>query len=341
MQILSRMFRGKKTRSAHCDDELDRMVARVLRISPCLRHARDHEARLRLALAHSLEYLSELVTAFPPPRSVSARDWASDPYIRAFFAKADDVAEALSRADELRRFFKRASALDEACAVLGMEMRERTTLGVSNEGGVTRSGVPQTTLSFDDHQLRICGSTMSALRDEIVGRLIDQMALEALAMIAQAGAQRDMLERERALLATRLKILRRQGAGMQSVAGGDTECNAGERARLDVRMAENDHNLRGLGLLSDAFDRQLECFCEVFAQPSKRIHVRTKRVRLTHMNVLVAGDAPDDEAHSLELKLALVPGDPPRERAIAMVRVARAEMPQPVNALEQAERLLG
>jgi hypothetical protein len=206
---------------------------------------------------------------------------------------------------------------------------------------VTRSDVAQTTLGFDDHQLRICGSTMSAVRDEIVGRLIDQMALEALAMIAQEGAQRDMLERERALLATRLKILQRQGTGMQSVAGGDTGCSVGERARLGVLMAENDHKLRGLGLLSDAFDRQLECFCEVFAQPSKRVHVRTKHVRLNRMNILVARDAPDDEAHTLEMKLVLVPGNPPRERAIAMVRVARADMPQPVNALEQAERLLG
>jgi hypothetical protein len=128
MQILSRIFRDKKPRSKQCDDELDRMVARVLRVSPCLRHARNHEERLRMALAHSLEYLGELVTAFAPPRSMSGRRWASDPYIRAFFAKADDVADALSRADELRRFFSKAPALDEACAVLGMEVRERTIL---------------------------------------------------------------------------------------------------------------------------------------------------------------------------------------------------------------------
>ena len=341
MQILSRIFRAKRTGSAHCDDELDRMVRRVLVLNPRLRHARDHDERLRSALAHSMNYLGELVAAFPPPRSVSARTWSSDPYIRAFFAKADDVGDALSRSADLHRFFEQAPALNETCAVLGMEMSERRILGVSTEGGVMRSDVPQTTLSFGDHQLRICGSTMAALRDEIVGRLVDQMSLEALALIAQEGERRDMLERERALLAARLRILQHQGTGMRSVAGGDTQGDAAQRARLGVLMDENDRDLRGLGLLSDAFDRQLECFCQVFAQPAKRIHVRKRRVRLNRMNVLVADDTPDDEAHTLELEVALVPGDPPRERAVALVRVARADVPRPVNVLEQAERLLG
>ncbi len=340
MQILSRIFRAKKTRSAHCDDELDRMVRRVLGLNPCLRYAHGHDERLRSALAHSLDYLGGLVTAFPPPRSASARSWASDPYIRAFFAKADDVGVALSRSADLHRFFEKTPGLNETFAVLGMEMNERRTLGVSNEGGLTRSDVPQTTLSFGDHQLRICGSTMTALRDEIAGRLIDQLALEALALIAQEGERRDMLERERALLAARLRILQHQGTGMRSVAGGDMQDDSAARARLGVLMDENNRDLRGLGLLSDAFDRQLECFCQVFAQPAKRIHVKKKRVRLNRMNVLVADDTPDDEAHTLELDIALVPGNPPRERAVALVRVARADVPRPANALEQADRLL-
>lgn len=317
------------------------MVRRVLRLNPRLRYAHGHDERLRSALAHSLDYLSGLLADFPPPRSLSARNWASDPYIRAFFAKNDDVGCALSRSADLHHFFEQASGLNEACAVLGMEMTERPTLGVSHEGGVTRTDVPQTTLSFGDHQLRICGSTMAALRDEMVGRLVDQMAVEALALIAQEGERRDMLERERALLAARLRILQRQGTGMRSVAGGDTQGDAGERARLGALMDENDRDLRGLGLLSETFDRQLEIFCEVFAQPARRIHVRKMRVRLNRMNVRVADDVPQDEAHTLELEMALVPGDPPRERAVALVRVARADVPKPVDALAQAERLLG
>lgn len=340
MQILRRIFRGKKPRSAHCDDELDRMVRRVLGLNPRLRYAHGHDERLRSALAHSLDYLHGWVAAFPPPRCANSRSWASDPYIRTFFAKADDVGAALSRSADLHRFFEKTPGLNETFAVLGMEMNECHTLGVSNEGGVTRRDVAQSTLSFGDHQLRICGSTVHALRDEITGRLIDQLALEALALIAQEGERRDMLERERALLTTRLKILQKQDTGMRSVAGSHTQDDAAARAHLGRLMDENNRDLRGLGLLSDAFDRQLECFCQVFAQPAKRIHITKKRVRLTRMNVLVADDTPDDEAHTLHLDIALVPGNPPRERAVALVRVARADVPQPANVLEQAERLL-
>jgi len=71
VQIFNRLFGIKKAADAHCDDELDRMVTRVIGLNPRLRHAHEYDGRLRSAMAKSLVYLRDLVAAFPPPRAAS------------------------------------------------------------------------------------------------------------------------------------------------------------------------------------------------------------------------------------------------------------------------------
>jgi hypothetical protein len=304
-----------------------------------LRLAQGHEARLRSAIAKSVAHLRELVGVFPAPHTVNAASWSTDPYIRAFFASADDIGTALSRSTDLRAFFEQAPGQSEAYAVLGMEMNERRTLGVARDGELTRSDVPQTTVSFSDHQVRICGASDDELKQEVVRRMVDELALEALAQIAADTSRRDVLDQERALLATRLRMLERQGTGMRSVVGGDAMGDAGELVRLRGQLEENERALEDMGSRSEALGRQLDSMCEVFADAGQRIHISPRRLRLSRMNVVLAEQSPE-EAHDLDLAIARVPGDPPRERAVALVRVFRSDVPQPRNLLDDAARLL-
>ena len=155
-------------------------------------------------------------------------------------------------------------------------MSERRTLGVAHEGDVMRSDVPQTTVSFSDHQVRICGPEDAGLRREIVLRMIDQLAIEALSRIAADSSRRDVLEQERALLATRLRLLERQGTGMRSVLGatGRGRCRR-TGARAVRRWKRTTRELKGLGPRSETLDRQLDVMCEVFADAAQLIHVTT------------------------------------------------------------------
>jgi len=338
MGFFGRLF-GNKEEHAPKDEEVERMMARVIDLSPRLRMAQGHEARLRVAIGQAALHLRALVAEFPSARDLSPASWASDSYIRAFFGAADDVAPALGRSTELSGLFERQPGLLEAYAVLGMAMNERRTLGVAQEGGVLRSDVAQTTVSFSDHQIRICGATEAELRQEILRRMVDQLAIEALAGIAADTARRDDLEQERALVAARLRLLGRQGIGMQSVLGGDAEVDAGELARLRAQREENDMALKSLGSRSEALDRQLERMCEVFADARKLIRVTRTSLRLSRMNVVLAEQGEED-GHTLDLEIARVPGDPPSERAFALVKVARVEVPKPRNLLDEAARLL-
>lgn len=338
MGIIGRLFGGKGKHPPR-DEEVERMVARVIGLSPRLRLAQGHEARLRSAIAQAADHLRELVASFPSPRPLSPASWAADSQIRAFFGAADDVAPALGRSTELYSFFEQQPGLHEAYAVLGMAMNERRTLGVAQEGDVMRSDVAQTTLSFSDHQIRICAPSDAELRQEIGRRMVDQLAIEGLARIAADTSRRDVLEQERALVAARLRLLGRQGVGMQSVLGGAGEVDTGELARLRAQMEQNDNDLKSLGLRSEALDHQLDRVCEVFADASTLIHVTARSLRLSRMNVVLPEQGTAD-GHTLDLQIARVPGDPPRERAFALVQVARVDVPKPRNLLDEAARLL-
>ena len=338
MGILGRLLHGD-----HPDDAADaRRVAgtveRVMKLHPHLRLARRYQARLAPAVATALHYTDALVASLPAARAASAAAWAADPYIHAFFVAPDDVARAISRSADLRAHFGRCADAPEAFAVLGMEMTERHILGVGMEGGAVRRDVPQTTLSFSDHQVRLCGRSEAGLRAEIVERLLDQLALEGLAHIGADASRRDLLERERALLATRLRLLERQGAGLHAMLGSEAAPGSAELARLQEQIDENARNLAGLGLREHALDRELEHVRAMFAEPARHLFVTTKRLRLDRMNVVIEGAA--QEGEQFEFHVARVPGTPPRSRAFAPIRFARADLLPATSMLDEAGRLL-
>ncbi len=341
MGFLTRLGQAKDAVAVQDRERVGESIERVMALHPQLRLARQYRKRLAPAVGTSLAYLRELVDAVPAPREASSAAWAVDPYVHAYFAAPDDVASTLSRAAALRAFFDCVdnNDLPEACAVLGMEMTERHVLGVRQEGDTMRRDVPQTTLSFSDHQVRMCGRDDAELRNGIVARLLDQLALEGLARTAADKSRRTALEKERALLKTRLQLLERQGRGIRGLIGGDVAQDLAELERLAAQVEENARNLAGLGLREEALDRELEYVRAVFAHPERHLTVSTRRLRLNRMNVVVEGEGAQD-GEELEFRIASVPTMPPRIRAFSLVRFARASMLPQRNMFDEAEQQL-
>jgi hypothetical protein len=198
-------------------------------------------------------------------------------------------------------------------------------LGVALEGDAIRRDVVQRTVSFSDHQVRICGRSESELRQEIVSRLVDQLGLEGLARIEADKSRRDLLERERALLKTRLQLLKRQGIGIRSMFGNDDVAESGELGRLQAQIEENERSLNSLGIRSEALEHALNRVCEVLANPSQHIYVESKRFRLDRMNVVQLKDSAEP-SEDITIQIARIPTTPPRMRAFTLVRFAFGEL---------------
>lgn len=339
MGIFSWLLHGSAATGVQDTQRIDEAVERIVRMSPQLRLAQRYRARLAPAVATSLKYVDDIVDSLPVPREASAAAWASDPYMHAFFAAPDDIDRAFSRSSDLRAYFEQNADSREAYAVLGMAMIERRRLGVALEGENMRRDVVQTTLSFSDHQVRICGRTDADLRQEIARRIVDQLGLEGLAKIAEDKSRRDLLEHERALLKTRLRLLEQQGTGMRSVLGSDVMIESEEFARLQVQIEENERNLNGLGIRSEALERELDRLCEVLADPRPHIYVENKQFRLDKMNVVLPENGtPTGEEFTFQL--ARIPTMPPQMRAFALVRFARSQLLPAINPIDEAMRLL-
>ncbi|MGF6973664.1 hypothetical protein QFZ94_002091 [Paraburkholderia sp. JPY465] len=323
MGLLASLFDPMRARPAHVESaRVDEMIHRVVAMNPRLRLARHYRERLGKAVSVSLTYIDDLIGSLPAPHEANAAAWSTDPLIRVFFATPDDLVKAFSRSEELRAYFNHNSLLTEAYATLGMAMFERHVLGVASEGGEVRHDVPQTTLCFSDHRVRVCGKSDADLREEIARRLVDQLALEGLARLA--ADRHALVAKGRELIEARVALLERRGAGMRSVVGDSQDADSDELARLDNQIADNTRNLAALRVPTELIDLQLDRVCEVFSTPAEHIYVEKRRLRLDLMNVIRNDDT--DASREIEFRLARIPGDPPRMRAFILVRFARDEL---------------
>jgi hypothetical protein len=341
MGFLRRLVRGARGQSEHERERVQGALERIVALSPHLKMARRYQARLEPAVAAAIRYLDGIVAGAAQPREASAQAWPVDPYIHAFFAAPTDIAPALSRSNDLRAFFEQNPDAQEAYGVLGMAMTEKRILGVALEGETMRRDVVQQTLSFSDHQVRICARTDTALREEIVRRLVEQLGLEGLSRAAADRSRRGALEQERALLKTRLLLLERQGVGVRAVLGGEAgEGGSDELERLRQQIADNEASVAALGIRSDALDRELDQLCAVLSEPSAHLYVESRRFRLNKMNVVLAENS-TEAGDEVFFQVARLPTTPPQLRAFTLVRFGRAGLLPATSLLDEAARLLG
>jgi hypothetical protein len=325
--------------SPHRAQEVAQSITRIASAIPQLKLARQYDTRLAPAIRGTLDYARGIVAGLPAPRDADANAWSNDPYIHAFFATSGEVCHAFGRSHELRDWFDQHLDCTEVYAVLGMEVTERTVLGVAQQDGRTRTDVKQTTVSFSDHRVRIFGGTEADLHDEIVRRIVDQLALEALEQIANDKSRRDALEEERALLKARLQLLQRQGAGMHAVVSGTAPVELADLARLQRQIEENGRHLAELGFKTEAIERQFDTVLRIYADPAAQTYVTLRQLRLDKMNVVVDAAATQPAA-DIELRIARIPASPSEMRAFAIVRFRRADLPPADSLFGDTSRII-
>ena len=339
MGLLSRWLTKRAAPEESHDPQAKAIVERIVGLCPSLRLASNYASRLLPNVQHTIAYLDRLVDEIPPAREASAAAWANDPYIHALFATPDEVCRPFNRSHAMNTFFSDHPVADEAFAVLGMAIDERHIFGVGQHGETTHTDIAQTTINFSDHQVRVCGETEPVLRREIVLRIVDQLVLEGLGKIEAETERQGELERERALLKTRLMILERQGAGVRSLLGSDASSSYAEVARLQAQIEENDQALAQLGLKTEALERHFGVICDVLAAPDAHFYVLKSTYRLDRMNVVVE-EGNTRPAHEIEFRLARLPASPNAIRVFSTVRFRRADFAPPESNLAHANRLI-
>ncbi|SAK49878.1 hypothetical protein AWB77_01179 [Caballeronia fortuita] len=334
MNVFDWLFRRDQS---HARDDVRQALGRIVAVAPQVRLANRYEQRLAPAVGKTIDHARELVAALSAPRDAAPDAWASDPYLRAKFATPDDIVHVIGESHEVRGWFDDNIAADHAFAVLGATLVERGVLVAALEGGALRTDVARTAVSFDDKRMRFCSETDEALRHELVQRIVEQFALEAMSRVGAKEARRDALQEYRALLTARMQMLGRRGAGMSSlIASTDL---AGDATRLQRDFEENEAALASLGSLADAIEMQIQTIIELLDEPSALISLTERTLCLNQMNLLM--EARCDEPHAdIAIQLARLPTQPPQTRAVEIVRIARRDVPPAGAAFAEAARMI-
>jgi hypothetical protein len=283
--------------------------------------------RLAPAIETMIGFLRAQVSALPAVHVLAENNWSADPLLRAFFVAPAEIPAVLVGSDNLRKLFAEHVGLNEACVVLGMAFKEQRGFGMALQGNMVQRDVAQTSVSFSDHKARLCSRDEVSLRRVVGIEVFEYLVAQALAEIGAERVERQELQRDRALIRARLRLLQQHGPGLGSMLGADP-AGPDEQARLAAELGENERQLQAIGDSHSALETELECLVSVLGNPQRYVSFTPQRLRLSKMNVLVdAGSS--EEAADIDFAVVEAQGNPPVRRAFILVRVARTEMPPP------------
>jgi hypothetical protein len=141
--------------------------------------------------------------------------------VRTLFARAEDVAAALGDDGDVRDFFA-AHAAGDCYGLLALAQVERRVLAPALQGDTLQTEVARTTVSFTEPRVLAPAADDRAVRDELMARALEYLALRALERVGVLRTQKRELEQERALLQAELQLARRRGAGFGAIDAGST-----------------------------------------------------------------------------------------------------------------------
>ena len=139
---------------------------------PRIRLVGDYADKLMDAVDAALNHCQQLTRQLPPALTLSARAWASDPRVNAFFATAADLRAMLSQSWSVRAFFQQPGQPEECFALLLMVKRETGTFGSALEGDLLIREVRQIQVSFSEHRLHFPAASETELRQDLRQRML-------------------------------------------------------------------------------------------------------------------------------------------------------------------------
>jgi len=336
MRVLNRIFASKADRekvsreAAIADPIVERLVAAT---DKRLAHVPDHRDALRGPIVSARERLAEMIARIPGPVEVSPEAWSRDERLRPLFAHAADAAMAYSEDEGVRAYFAMHPASD-CLGMLALQQSERRVLGTVQYGDSMQAEVARTTVSFSEPQVLAPAADEISVRNELVMRALEYLALRALERVGATRAEKRELEKERALLRAKLALAERRGAGFGAVGSG-ANASVVDKAEIERDLA------RTVGELEEAAARTLlpallEELLAALAKPEEHLTIEPCTLALDPMNFAVEPSPRAVTPFAAILRLARRPAP----FAVLIARFPRAQLRERENRLAEAAKYL-
>jgi hypothetical protein len=296
---------GLKMRGAERGEHerlVEQAIERVVdHTNPRLRALPGYRRKLFDAVAHSLDYCTEVANRIPGPVMVDRKTWASDPLVNSLFGSAESLRWGLT-SKAVRHYVKETAVEAGDCyAVLLAVPQVRTQLGIEVRGDFIRHDVKQTTLNFANHEVVLPAGDPQTVRREAASAIMDTLVGVAVTEIAeQEGRIAELEERER-IVCIKRKSLAPTGRALD-LMGSEAGARLEELAALDKRLAELKKDLADARVGLATLDDYLERLRGMLVHPEVHIGAKLERVRLDRMNVVrYVGDEDPEDGVEIEL----------------------------------------
>lgn len=334
-ELIGFFRRQSKTRPT--DPTVAIALARAIEvIDPRLGLVPGHARLLGPAAARAWAYASEFVARLPPALDIHTEAWSRTPALRMLFATAQDMPALLGRNPRFDMVFKAVPEAEFVYFLLGAGHRVKQVFGTDLHGDMLRRGVAQRVLSFHGHHVLVPAASEQAVRDKLQQQVFDALLNQVLQRLSLITTRRAGLERQQALLKTRLQVLRQREDSLDRDLDTDLARDVRE---VSLEIERSTRELAALKCSTGTLKYSLRQARQVLRAPENYLRLVPWTVRTDDMNRLLADDAqpPYREACFMEASLGR---EKPRSGVILLGRWPRSACTPPAMRLQDAERYL-
>lgn len=288
---------------------------------PRIRLVGDYAGKLLDSVNAALNHCHQLVRQLPPALTLSARTWASDPQVNAFFATTADLRATLSQPRSVRDFFQQSGQPEECFALMLMVKRETETFGSVLEGELLVREARQIRVSFSDHRLFFPNASETDLRRELRERMVVFLATRALERINQLRERREKLEEQRRQLRAQLRALQGHAQGLRPLLS-DADADERRLAMLNERLIRIETDLVDARKQLGTLDDYLEQVRRVLSQSEEYLRMQALSMRLNRLGLKLGANSPEPGATITLCELTSL-GE---QRIGSLVKFAREEL---------------
>jgi hypothetical protein len=317
----------RKRRQRRLQKEKERTIRKATEMvvdatDPRIREVRGYREKLGSAVEEAMQFADALVEGLPGPIEVGRGTWATDPYLRAFFASVDEVREVLRLSHEIEAFFKR-QPFAECYALLTMRRREQTVFGTEQVGEIIRRDVAQTAVSFVDHRIvSPCGSEAET-RTALKARTLSVLSEYASEKIVSLRSQRDEFQAQKEVMKAKLKVLQEDFHDSHPLGNGTDEQEGSRISEARALLTEIDRRIEQANLVLNDPGVCLAHVADVLSRPRDNMKQDTVTLRLNPMGIKVCPDSQETCGEIVLTEIELRKGV---KRVAVVVKLQRAEV---------------
>ena len=184
-------------------------------VSPQLKSASGFEQKLAGPIEYALGYCDGLISALPGPIDVNRRSFSNDPLVHALFATAHDIDQMLGRSQAVRDYLAEPACWESEYfyALFAARRMQKKQLGMSVQGSVVQSDVPQIVIYFSDQTLIQPNCSLETTLQHLRANALDSLLKTFHDHVEALRAEREGLRADLSVERAHLTVLRGKTPG--------------------------------------------------------------------------------------------------------------------------------